>query len=188
MRSILSGGGCGFEWVVDWPPPFARRTHCYMTNPYEPRSNSIGRIAIRDSPPPTFRQRSIYAISFSIGCVTGLNLSVALDEGVANAIRRTTIDPIAAVAFFLCVSVVCVSVVGTWKLIRSHLLSKCRTTTSISFASGLTLTFASYLVALYAERSGFDFIGSMFVALVGTTFVVVELEALVMHFHRELSK
>jgi hypothetical protein len=130
----------------------------------------------------------IHAFSFSIGCVAGLNLSVALDEGVANAIRRTTMDPYAAIAFFTCVSVVCVLVVGTLKLIRSRLLSKCHTTTSISFASGLALTFASYLVALYAERSGFDSIGSMVVALVGTTVVVVELEALVLHFRRELSK
>ena len=60
----------------------------------------------------------------AIGCVVGLNLSAAVDEGLESAIRRTIVDPFAALSFFTVVAIVCTLVVWVWTAIRRHVLPK----------------------------------------------------------------
>jgi hypothetical protein len=86
------------------------------------------------------------------------------------------------------VAIVCIAVTGVWKAIRSRLLTNFRTTNSLSFATGFLLTFVSYLVTLYAERSGLDTVGSTIMTVVGNTMIVVELEAAVIRLWSALSK
>ena len=115
----------------------------------------------------------------AIGCVVGLNLSAAVDEGLESAIRRTIVDPFAALSFFTVVAIVCTLVVWVWTAIRRHVLPKYYAPAPVRFATGVVLAFTSYQIMMYAERTGADFLAAFCVSLVVSTFLAVEGEAFV---------
>lgn len=158
-----------------------------MTNPYDAPEHA-GVLTLADISPPTRLQLLVRAVCFSIGCVIGLNLSVALDDGVKNAARRTTIDPLTAVSFFTAVSLVCLLLVSIWKWLRSRFLQRYHPNAAICLGCGFLLTLTWCALLWIAETFGVINIRAMLVTLCIATPVVVEVEAYVVRFTRNVTE
>ncbi|MBL8813125.1 MAG: hypothetical protein JNM43_23355 [Planctomycetaceae bacterium] len=156
-----------------------------MENPYEPPANAEVAVSVPTIPVPTTSQQVWGMFLLAIGCVVGLNVSVAVDEGIDRTIRRTTVDPYGAIAFFTIIAAVGSFGVWLWTMIRRRVFRKYYAPAPIRFVSGVLLAFFSYQILMFAERHSIDFLTAASLSLFVATIVVVECEAFVTKIVRE---
>jgi hypothetical protein len=118
-----------------------------------------------------------------MGCTLGMHAGVAIEDGVAAAIDRTSSGPWSALVFFTAVSVVCILLTSLWKLVRRQMFGDYVATVGARFASGTLLTAAFYLIesrleqAKWAPQGGAIWWAQFVCALIVVTVCAVELEA-----------
>ena len=156
-----------------------------MQNPYAPPSKPES--AEHDNSISDERTRSIYwracrALCFAVAFVIAVHLCVALDEGLTEAIARTTRRPIGAVAAWIVLAIGCGLLVTLWKWIRSHFRRPYEGTLFSAVIVGLVIPFSKYLLTHLTSHATFSSIPIIWGTLLCITSVVIELEAVALNF------
>ena len=126
-----------------------------MSNPYEPParamrlSDASGNDAVESQTPVG---RLVRALCFAGGCILGVHLGVAVEDGASAAFQRTWIDPAGAFVHLTTLSLICISFAAAWKWIRGRIFRKYVATADARFVAGLVTTSAFYLLATFLSR------------------------------------
>lgn len=100
------------------------------------------------------------AVCLSIGCVVGLHLAVAIDDGIQAAIRRLTGNLSGNVQFFGVVSVICVLLMAMGSRIYCRWFERYAVSPVVRLLSGTLMMFLIYYISTGPSRWGLQTWGS----------------------------
>lgn len=122
-----------------------------MNNPYEaPSANEI----------PVGSGSLPHAVCLSIGCVVGLHLAIAIDDGIEAAIRRSTGNVYAAMQFYAVVSIISVLLMAVVGRVFRRWLGPSMVSPTARLLSGVLLAFSFYYISTGPSRWGLQTWGS----------------------------